>query len=79
MLFLLIIGAAGDLATARRQQMIPNHQASDYEARIKDRAYLIWEREGRQDTTPSELWQRAERMIAAKERATRAQASPERG
>jgi hypothetical protein len=50
-------------------QMTTGQESSDHQARIRDRAYAIWEREGRPDLEPSELWQRAERMIAAKERA----------
>ena len=60
-------------------QMTTGHEPSDYQARIRDRAYAIWEREGRPDLHPSELWRRAERMIAAKERAPQEKAPPERG
>ena len=60
-------------------QMTTGQESSDHQARIRDRAYTIWEQEGRPDGTPAELWQRAERMIAAKERAHQEKAPPERG
>jgi hypothetical protein len=59
--------------------MTTGQEPSDYQARIRDRAYVIWEREGRPDESPSELRQRAERMIAAEEHTRQEKAPPERG
>ena len=49
--------------------MTTGQESPDRQARIRNRAYEIGERKGRPNESPSELWQRAERMIAAKERA----------
>jgi Protein of unknown function (DUF2934) len=39
-----------------------------HEHRIRDRAYAIWEREGRPEGKDQEHWLRAEAEIAAEER-----------
>jgi hypothetical protein len=44
-------------------------ESAEHHAIVGDRAYAIWEEEGQSAGNPSELWQRAERMVAAKERA----------
>ena len=36
----------------------------DYTRRVRLRAYLIWEREGRPEGSDAEHWQQAEREVA---------------
>ena len=50
----------------------------DRQARIRDRAYAIWEQEGRPNGEHLECLQRAERQIDAEEHAA-APADPRRG
>jgi Protein of unknown function (DUF2934) len=38
-----------------------------FTARLRDVAYAIWEREGRPNVDPRELWQRAKSLVAAEE------------
>lgn len=49
----------------------------DQQRRIRERAYEIWEREGRPEGRDREHWQQAAAEIAAAERAAGASLAPE--
>ncbi len=49
--------------------MTSDRDSLDRQARIRDRAYAIWEREGRPDGKHLECLQRAERQIEDEDRA----------
>jgi hypothetical protein len=42
-------------------------EREDPEARIRDRAYALWEEEGRPEGRAAEHWERARRLVEAEE------------
>ena len=55
------------LGTAEGQEtaMPTNQRPAPSEEQIRDRAYLMWEREGKQDGKSEEYWQRAKAELEA--------------